>query len=313
MPNLKYKEDKVGKMFVCHNRRVRPHRYGLLALLKKEGILDDVDWSLVSGYEAFNFEIVNWYKDIFDVWDLKELLPEIQYFHSIDMKKCMYEEDKTWFDNRENPDGVYWGETYTEPTYMESYFNIVTESEYSSNTIHISEKSFKPFVTYQFPLILASPKHVQAIKKRYGFDFFDDVIDHSYDLEHDHGERMIKFVKEIKRIHDNKDFFIDFYAKNKDRFVKNHQLAKTLTYDTSDRDFLKKLCGLYDYEFQIGMRVKNEHFSEDFYEKNEQTFLGIKNEEEQKIKEQEKLNKEQKDKELDNLLSTRRQKRTKLI
>jgi hypothetical protein len=107
MPNLKYKEDKVGKMFVCHNRRVRPHRYGLLALLKKEGILDDVDWSLVSGYEAFNFEIVNWYRDIFDVWDLKELLPEIQYLHSVDMKKCMYEEDKDWFDNRENLWGIF--------------------------------------------------------------------------------------------------------------------------------------------------------------------------------------------------------------
>ena len=267
MPNLKYKEDKVGKMFVCHNRRVRPHRYGLLALLKKEGILDDVDWSLVSGYEAFNFEIVNWYKDIFDVWDLKELLPEIQYFHSIDMKKCMYEEDKTWFDNRENPDGVYWGETYTEPTYMESYFNIVTESEYSSNTIHISEKSFKPFVTYQFPLILASPKHIKAVRKRYGFDFFDDVIDHSYDLELNHSDRLVKFVKEIKRIHENKDFFIEFYKNNKERFIKNNLLAKKLTHDTADKDFVKKLSGLYEYEFQIGVRRENEDFEDDFYEK----------------------------------------------
>ncbi len=267
MPNLEYKEEKVGKLFLCHNRRVRPHRYGLLALLKKENLLDDVDWSLVSGYEAANFDYVSWYRDIFDIWDLKELLPEIDYFHSVDMKKCMFEEEKTWFDNRENPDGVYWGETYTEPTYMESYFNIVTESEYSSNTIHISEKSFKPFVTYQFPLILASPKHIHAIRKRYGFDFFDDVIDHSYDLELNHSERLVKFVKEIKRIQENKEFFIEFYKNNKERFIKNHELSKKLTHDTNDKDFLKKLTGLYDYEFEIGVRRVNEDFEDDFYDK----------------------------------------------
>jgi hypothetical protein len=276
MPNLNYKENKIGKLFLCHNRRVRPHRYALLALLKKEGILDDVDWSLVSGYDALNFDFVNWYRGIFDVWDIKELLPEIEYFHSIEMKKCMFEEDRTWFDNRENPDGVYWGETYTEPTYMESYFNITTESEYSSDTIHISEKSFKPFVTYQFPLILASPKHIHAIRKRYGFDFFDDVIDHSYDLELNHSERLIKFVKEIKRIYENKEFFIEFYKNNKERFVKNNLLAKKLTHDTNDRDFLKKLTGLYDYEFQTGFRRVNEEFPNDFYEKQLQRYEEMK-------------------------------------
>jgi hypothetical protein len=267
MPDLHFKEEKSGKLFLCHNRRVRPHRYGLLALLKKENLLDDVDWSLVCGYEAANFDYVSWYRDIFDIWDLKELLPEIDYFHSVDMKKCMFEEEKTWFDDRVNPDGVYWGETYTAPTYEESYFNIVTESEYSSNTIHISEKSFKPFVTYQFPLILASPRHIHAIRKRYGFDFFDDVIDHSYDLELNHSERLIKFVKEIKRIQENKEFFIEFYKNNKERFVKNHELSKKLTHDTSDKDFLKKLCGLYEYEFETGVRRVNEDFEDDFYDK----------------------------------------------
>jgi hypothetical protein len=206
------------------------------------------------------------------MWDVKELLPEIEYFHSIDIKKCMFEENENWFDDKENPDGVYWGDTYTEPTYMESYFNIVTESEYSSDTIHISEKSFKPFVTYQFPLILASPKHIKAIRKRYGFDFFDDVIDHSYDLETDHRERLFKFVKEIKRIEENKDFFIDFYKNNKERFIKNNELAKKLTHDTSDKDFIKKLTGFYDYEFQTGVRRINEDFEDDFYQKQLQKY-----------------------------------------
>jgi hypothetical protein len=76
-----------------------------------------------------------------------------------------------------------------------------------------------------------------------------------------------KFVKEIKRIHENKDFFIDFYKKNKERFIRNNELSKKLTHDTNDRDFLKKLCGFYDFEFQTGFRRPNEHFPDDFYEK----------------------------------------------
>ena len=44
-------------------------------------------------------------------------------------------------------------------------------------------------------------------------------------------------------------------------------MAKKLTHDTNDRDFLKKLCGLYDFEFQTGLRIPNQHFPDDFYEK----------------------------------------------
>jgi hypothetical protein len=93
------------------------------------------------------------------------------------------------------------------------------------------------------------------------------VIDHSYDLELNHHDRLVKFVKEIKRIQENKEFFIDFYKKYKERFVKNNQVAKKLTHDTADKDFIKKLSGLYDYEFQIGIRRENEDFEDDFYEK----------------------------------------------
>jgi hypothetical protein len=103
---------------------------------------------------------------------------------------------------------------------------------------------------------LASPKHIYEIKKRYDFDWFDDVIDHSYDDILDHKDRLRAFVKEIKRINDNKEFFIDFYKNNRERFQKNHDIALSLTYDTSDRDFLKKLSGLYQYEFNTGIRVK---------------------------------------------------------
>jgi hypothetical protein len=184
---------------------------------------------------------------------MENMIDDMMYFINIDQKKSFYEEDKNWF-REDNIDYVDWGRTYEYLSYKNSYVNITTETEFDTNEIHVTEKSFKPFVTFQFPLILASPTHIYEIKKRYDFDWFDDVIDHSYDSILDHKERLRVFIKEIKRINDNKEFFIDFYKNNKERFQKNHNIARALTYDTSDRDFLKKLTGLYEYEFKTGIR-----------------------------------------------------------
>jgi len=179
-----------------------------------------------------------------DVWDINDVKEEIQYLHNIEQKKSKYEEDYTWFDDKNGTDNVNWGVTYDQHSYENSYFNITTETEFDTTEIHITEKSFKAFVAYQFPLILASPKHIYEIKKRYDFDFFDDIIDHSYDDELDHRDRLFKFFNEVKRINDNAEFFIDFYEKNKNRFIKNHDLALKLTADTSDTDFLRGLAGI---------------------------------------------------------------------
>ena len=80
-----------------------------------------------------------------------------------------------------------------------------------------------------------------------------------------HIEAFNREKEEIKRINDNKEFFIEFYRNNKQRFVNNNLLAKKLTHDTADKDFLKKLTGLYEYEFQTGDRRVNVDFEDDFF------------------------------------------------
>jgi hypothetical protein len=243
MADIKYKPEKEGALFMCHNRRPRPHRYALLALLKKQGILDNVDWSLVNGWEAKDKEI-NFYYSVLSDSNINDLKDEIAYLHNIEQKKSKYEEEYKWFDDKENTDYVNWGETYVASTYENSYFNITTETEYSSDTLHISEKSFKAFYTMQFPLILASPNHITEIKKHYDFDWFDDIIDHSYDTIVNHEDRLLKFVAEIRRINDNKEMFIEFYKNNKHRFFKNHERSLRWAKNPRDTNFLLNLCGL---------------------------------------------------------------------
>ena len=73
------------------------------------------------------------------------------------------------------------------------------------------------------------------------------------------GYRTINFQDKnllIETINDNKEFFIEFYKNNKERFENNNLLALKLTKDKSDLDYLKKLTGLYDYEFKTGLREK---------------------------------------------------------
>jgi hypothetical protein len=95
----------------------------------------------------------------------------------------------------------------------------------------------------QFPLILASPNHITEIKRHYDFDWFDDIIDHSYDNIENDRDRIFAFVNEIKRINDNKEVFAQFYKNNRDRFIKNHEIAKNYK-NTYDYNFFKGLSEL---------------------------------------------------------------------
>ena len=115
-------------------------------------------------------------------------------------------------------------------TYINSYVNITTESVFNRlpNTVHISEKSFKPFFYYQFPIFVASQGHVKQMKEEYGLDFFDDIIDHSYDDEFDHKKRLIMIIEEIKRLSTVKNELIDFYKSNRDRFENNKKIIINL-------------------------------------------------------------------------------------
>ena len=127
--------------------------------------------------------------------------------------------------------------------YINSYVNLVTETKFfdNENVIQISEKSFKPFFYYQFPMILATHHHIKAMKEKYDFDFFDDVIDHSYDNEPDQKKRFNLFVNEVKRLHDNKENLIEFYRNNQVRFEINKNKVISIMNNDSDYIFFRSL------------------------------------------------------------------------
>ena len=112
--------------------------------------------------------------------------------------------------------------------YINSYVNIVTESHFIESDIHITEKSFKPFYFYQIPIIVGTHGHIKKMKELYGYDFFDDIIDHSYDDVVDNKERLDMVLNEILRVSNNEDTIIKFYKSNKARFEQNKMITQEL-------------------------------------------------------------------------------------
>jgi hypothetical protein len=122
----------------------------------------------------------------------------------------------------------------------ENVTGLVNGDESPYGLITFSEKSIKPFIAHQIPLIFG----VFGIQQRLrdlGFDLFDDYVNHnSYENIKDPYRRLQKMVLELKRLleFDN----IKFLNDNKNRFINNHLKVYELGNRGFDilNDFYKK-------------------------------------------------------------------------
>lgn len=208
-------------LFLCQNQLPHIHRIVLLTMLKNNNLLNDyiTDWSLTAGapeemkslkkykgYLEFNESIINDYKYICG--------------HK---KLSFYETDFNWFHKSEN----YRQLDHIEiKSYQNSFINIVTETHFEHDDVHITEKSFKPFYYFQIPIFVATHNHVKMIRNEYGFDLYDDLIDHSYDFEKDNVKRLKLIFNEIERLSKLKEEISLYYKCNRKRFINNHTFIK---------------------------------------------------------------------------------------
>jgi len=229
-----FKKNKKGKFFMTFNKEDKKHRYALLIKLMKHEILHDTNWSfLPTNRDTIDTEKL---KHIFDDESINQLYKEIEYFQKLTHKFSDFELNNSY--SLQNVLNLTMVENIE--NYKNSYVNLTTESVFDQreDVIHITEKSFKPFFYYQFPLILSSENHITKMKELYGLDFYEDIIDYSYDEIRDDKIRFEKYFSEVLRLYNNKQFFINFYNNNQERFEKNKSIAL---------DIRKKLD--YDYKY----------------------------------------------------------------
>jgi hypothetical protein len=249
--------EKTGKLFICHNKSPKPHRYATLALLHKRGLIDDVNWSLVTGQIRPPEDYV-WLNEALPVDVVNSCEKEIKKLFSIKVKESDYEVNRKYFsengeiifDKNEFPE---LGDAAMESggllipednfSYMNSYVNIVTESQFRDdfNVIHISEKSFRPFAYYNLPLIVATQNHIKYMKDKYGFDFYDDLINHDYDNEKFIGSRITMVIDEAIRLKNNKEDVIKFYKQNTHRLINNQKIISEIKNNNDDYEFFKTI------------------------------------------------------------------------
>ena len=218
---IPFVEDKPF-LFLCLNRRPKTHRIALLTFLKNNELLDTglIDWSLT--YGLMNHPLLTTYGEQFfiDGSNDKKLLHS--YYEICSKPKLsFYEANKDWFDNPIN----YLHFNHIESkSYENSYINIITESHYEIKDVHITEKSYKPFYFYQFPIFLASYRHVEILKKEHpDLDLFEDIINYDYDSEINDIKRLHMVLDEIIRLSKLEKEIKNYYITNKNRFIKNHE------------------------------------------------------------------------------------------
>ena len=239
--------EKRNFLFMCYNRSVKSHRFGLLGHLMRHNIIDTIDWSWIRGYEIMKHylksehDLMNsWFlNEIFSKKEIIEYKSEIMDLAEVQIKKSVnesnYEVDGEGhcFDTQAS---------YSNNPYSNSYINIVTETNFYKNDIVIlSEKSFIPLYFSQIPIIMSSVNHIQKMRDRHGFDFFDDIVNHSYDREPDFKKRFKMIVDEIIRLNGKKEEIEIFVKKNKNRFDRNVRIVEDLIKDKTDYDFYNSL------------------------------------------------------------------------
>ena len=91
-----------------------------------------------------------------------------------------------------------------------------------------TEKSMKPFVWGQVPIFNTVYDNLKYIRKL-GFDLFDDIIDHSYDLIEDPIERIKAVVDQLEMICSwSIDDCANYKKQNMVRFIRNREIAQEL-------------------------------------------------------------------------------------
>lgn len=113
------------------------------------------------------------------------------------------QENRDWNSIKENlptsvTDGYPLVWQFSHPAFRDSYVHLVSESTVKDK-IFITEKTWQPVAAGQLFLVWGNYGIISHLREL-GVDVFDDLINHSYDTEKDHRQRLILLHKEIDRL-----------------------------------------------------------------------------------------------------------------
>lgn len=171
--------------FIAFNRIItddRSYRIYFVSLLKEKKLLNH-------GQVSFNVT-----DNLFDDWRDETCNPNTKLSESarLHIEKNLTGIDKLIIDSPELPGSA----SADIPREINALWQIVTETVFYYDKLHLTEKIFKPIVSKQPFMLLAAPGNL-AYLRSYGFKTFDSVIDESYDLIQDNDLRIEAVVRQL--------------------------------------------------------------------------------------------------------------------
>jgi hypothetical protein len=111
--------------------------------------------------------------------------------------------------------------------YKNSFIEYITATQYEKPLLQIDEKYLNSQLGCNFPIFLAGSGFVKLLRD-YGFDVFDDILNHNYDKELDPKIRMEKAFNDNLHLFSDKDRIKNIWCDNKTRFQHNVDLSLKL-------------------------------------------------------------------------------------
>jgi len=198
--NIDYPYNKeLDKTYLSLNRRWRPHRPSLIALLKIKKLLDN-------GYVSFEYDVEdrNWQNyygrvlelnstndEVFDC--LKKNETEICQTKSLLLDTSLQLNDK--LPTLYSLENKFYDKTLCSVIAETFYY----EQENIGNSIFITEKTYKAIAHLHPFILLSAPHSLKALKER-GYKTFENIINEEYDNEVNDATRLLMIVNEIERI-----------------------------------------------------------------------------------------------------------------
>ena len=180
--DLKYQVKEKEKTFLMFNRRMRDQRLAFALRIQKAEILDQFFMSFPKEYSNFaiwqNFASNNKDNEVVGVMDMAKFyktLPRVL--------------DTGNFNRFPMEDDFFSPYHY----YENSLISVVSETNFYSDVIHLTEKTMKPLMFKHPFIILGSWRSLYHLKAM-GFKTFSELWDESYDEEHDHSKRLNMIV-----------------------------------------------------------------------------------------------------------------------
>ena len=238
-----FKTNRNNKV-VCLNRRLKDYRVATISFLLG---MDYKDM-----YLSYDTSWGNRYYDVRKFLnngsDEDILSDEMQNIQNILHRgnEILLNTKKRKADNIDDDfDTVYWDDA---KMYEDSYFSIVTESEWYDKQ-RITEKITKAIINYH-PFIVVGPYKTLEILKFYGFKTFSEFWDESYDEIENPNDRfkaVIKIIDKLMKL--STDEWDVLTEKIKPILIHNRECLLNLQHSKINTRFLENMVSLLENKF----------------------------------------------------------------